>query len=146
MPTRRSVDLSAFPNLVVVYLGYRATALRGVSSLYRIGRGLSAIQAAPPDGLLAHETMLYGWRHVGFRQYWRDLESLEAFTRDARHAEWWRSFSRDSGGGGFWHESYSMRGGMEGIYLDTPPKGLGAFAPERAPVGAFKHARQRLAA
>ncbi len=143
---RHSVDLSGYPDLVVVYLGYRATSLKGARSLLRIGRGLRAIKHDPPDGLLAHEDMLFGWMHPGFRQYWRDFESLEAFTRAPQHATWWRSFSRDFGGGGIWHETYRMRGGMEAIYSGVPGIGFAAFAPERTPTGPFMSARQRMGA
>ena len=41
-----------------------------------------------------------------------------------------KSFLKDSGGTGFWHESYSRNGGMEAIYDDIPmPIGFAAFAP-----------------
>ena len=143
-PDRRSVDLSPYPGLVVVYLGYRVAGLRGVFSLLRLRPGLDAVKRDPPDGLLLHEDMMFGLLHPGFRQYWRDLESLEAFTRSPRHAAWWRDFGRDTGGGGIWHESYRLGGGMEGIYSNVPAIGFGRFAPERAPVGAAQGARGRL--
>jgi hypothetical protein len=143
--TRISVDLTSFPNLVVVYLGMRVSQFRGVATLLGFGPKLSAIGRDKPDGLLAHETMLFSLRHVGFRQYWRDLESLEAFTRSEPHRAWWRDFSRDTAGTGFWHETYRLQGGMEAIYLNMPKIGLAAFAPERRPVGPFMSARGRLA-
>ncbi len=143
---RRSVDLSGHPDLVVIYLGYRVTALTGLRSLLRIGRGLRDIRRDPPPGLLAHENMLFGLMHFGFRQYWRDFESLEAFTRAPQHADWWRNFTRDFGGGGIWHEAYRMRGGMEAIYSGMPRIGFGSFAPERIPTGPFASARQRITA
>ncbi len=143
-PQRKSVDLSGFPGLVVVYLGYRANSMRGLRSLLRIGRGLRAIKQNPPDGLLLHENMMFGLLHPGFRQYWRDLASLEAFTRAPRHAAWWGDFGRDPAGGGIWHESYQLGGGMEGIYLNLPALGFGRFAPDRAPAGPFRSARERL--
>ncbi len=143
---RRSVDLSGYPDMVVIYLGYRATSLKGVRSLLRIGPGLRAIQKDPPPGLLAHETMWFGFLHPGFRQYWRDFESLEAFTRAPQHAAWWRDFTRDFGGGGIWHEAYRMRGGMEAIYSGMPRIGFGSFAPEQVPTGPFASARQRIGA
>jgi len=142
---RHSVDLSGYPDLVVVYLGYRAKGLRGVRSLLRIGRGLGTLRRDPPDGLLAHEGMMFGPLHPGFRQYWRDFDSLEAFTRAPQHAAWWCDFARDSGGGGIWHETYRLRGGMEAIYSGVPGIGFASFAPERAPTGAFRSARQRVA-
>ena len=64
------------------------------------------------------------------RQYWRDLDALERWTRQLPHQQWWKQFLRDSGGTGFWHETYFMRGGMEAIYDDVPkPVGMMAFAP-----------------
>ncbi len=110
-----------------------------------IGRGLSDVARHKPDGLLLHEGLIFGWGHVGMRQYWRDLESLERFTRSEPHKGWWRDFIKDSGGAGFWHETYRKAGGMEAIYIDMPkPIGFAAFAGERAPVGPFLSARERL--
>ena len=129
---RRTVDLSAYPDLVVVYLGLRVNALAGLRQLARLGPQIDASVASKPDGLLLHEGLLYGLLppHIGMRQYWRDLESLERWTRSEPHRAWWRDFLRDSGGTGFWHEIYAMRGGMEAIYDDVPRRiGLGAFAP-----------------
>jgi hypothetical protein len=143
--TRKSVDLSAYPNLVVVILGFRIRKLRGIAAMLGIGKGLRQIQADPPDGLLSSEQFLFALNHVGIRQYWRDMESLEAFTRTEPHSRWWRDFLRDSGGAGFWHESYS-RQGMEAVYIDMPgPVGFDRFAPERKPTGPFMSARQRMA-
>ncbi|MCQ8784136.1 monooxygenase family protein [Mangrovibrevibacter kandeliae] len=142
---RQSVDLTAYPDLVVVILGLKVRTLRGLVSMLGIGRGLAQIQGAPPDGLLGHEQLLFGWNHLGMRQYWRDLDSLERFTRSEPHAAWWRDFLRDSGGAGFWHETYSARRGIEAVYVDMPsPVGLARFAPERRPVGPFLSARGRL--
>ncbi|WP_028221994.1 monooxygenase family protein [Paraburkholderia oxyphila] len=143
---RRSVDLSAYPNLVVIILGFRVRRLRGIAALLGIGKGLRQIELDPPAGLLSSEQFLFALNHIGIRQYWRDLESLEAFTRSEPHSRWWRDFLRDSGGAGFWHESYS-RQGMEAVYIDMPgPVGFDRFAPERQPTGSFMSARRRMAA
>jgi hypothetical protein len=145
-PVRRSVDLSGYPDLVVVYLGFRVARWRGLLALMGLSRGIAASVRSQPDGLLAHENLFFGLTHVGMRQYWRDLESLETFTRSEPHRTWWRDFSRDSKGSGFWHEAYGRRG-MEAIYVGmAAPTGLGLFAPERTPDGAFLSSRQRLAA
>ena len=141
---RQSVDLSGYADLVVVYLGYRARNVAGMRSLLRIGRGLRTLRRNPPDGLLSHEGLWFGFMHPGFRQYWRDFDSLEAYTRAPQHAAWWRDFARGSAGNGIWHETYRMRGGIEAIYSGVPKFGLGGFAPERAPVGPFTSARQRV--
>ena len=145
-PRRDSVDLAGYPDLVVVYLGFRVGRLRGLRALLGIGRGLSQVQREMPDGLLAHENLVYGLNHIGMRQYWRDLESLEAFTRSDPHKTWWRDFSRDAAGNGFWHEAYRLSGGMEAIYVGMPRQiGLGTFAAARRPEGPFMTSRQRLA-
>ena len=140
---RHSVDLSAYPDLVVVYLGYRVSRLRSARQLFRIGKGLASVKSNPPPGLLAHETVFFGLLHPGFRQYWRDFESLEAFTRAPTHKGWWSEFARNPDGG-IWHETYRIRGGMEAIYSGVPPMGFASFAADRTPVGPFMSARQRL--
>jgi hypothetical protein len=51
---------------------------------------------------------------------------------------------RDSGGTGFWHEAYFLRGGMEAIYDDLPvPLGFLRFAPPAPARGAMFSARKR---
>jgi hypothetical protein len=141
---RRSVDLSAWPDLVVIYLGMRVRNLRGLATLFRIGRGLTDLRKIPPDGLLAHETLLLGPLHLGMRQYWRDFEALERVTKENPHRAWWLGFLKDNGGTGFWHETYSARRGIEAIYIGMPPLGLARFAPERVPQGPYMTARERL--
>ena len=129
---RNTVDLSAFPNLIVIYLGMRVNVWYGLKRLLGIGPQINASVAAKPEGLLHHEQVFYSFfpLHVGMRQYWRDLPSLLAWTRSEPHRRWWKDFLRDSGGTGFWHETYTMRGGMEAIYDDVPARiGFGSFAP-----------------
>jgi hypothetical protein len=144
---RETVDLAAYPDLIVVLLGFHIRRLRSLPALAGIGRGLAAIAREPPDGLLRDERCLYAWNHLGIRQYWRDPDSLEAFTTAEPHATWWRDFLRDPRGSGFWHEVYSARGGVEAVYVNMPRRpGLGAFAPVRQPVGPFLSGRDRLRA
>lgn len=143
---RETVDVSGYPDLVLIMLGFKARRLRNLSALIGIGRGLTAIRRDPPDGLLHHEVMLMGWNHVGIRQYWRDFESLERFTRAMPHVRWWQSFGKDPDGAGFWHETFSASGGVEAIYLNMPDRpGLSAFAPICDPVGRLLSSRDRLA-
>jgi len=144
---RQTVDLSGFPNLVVIYLGMRVNALTGIKTVLGFGPKISQSVAARPDGLLLHENMFYSLfpPHVGMRQYWRDFESLEAWARSEPHQQWWKQFLRDSGGTGFWHETYFLRGGMEAIYDDLrQPTGFLRFAPAQAARGPMFSARQRL--
>ena len=144
---RRTVDLSAYPDLVVIYLGMRVNAFTGLKTLAGMGPQIAKSAAAQPDGLLLHENLLFSLfpPHLGMRQYWRDFESLERWTRSEPHRQWWKNFLRDSGGTGFWHETYSLRGGIEAIYDDlAKPVGMMKFAPLTAARGGIFSARQRL--
>jgi len=144
---RRTVDLTSYPDLVVIYLGMRVNAMTGLKTLFGFGPKIDSSVAAKPEGLLRHETVVYSLLppHVGMRQYWRDFESLERWARSEPHKQWWKNFLRDSGGTGFWHETYFMRGGVEAIYDDIKvPLGLSAFAPTRIARGPMFSARARL--
>ncbi|WP_448662679.1 monooxygenase family protein [Sphingomonas sp. CJ20] len=145
---RSTVDLSAYPDLCVIVLGIRLRGLRGLRTLFGIGPGLSAVRGKNwPDGLLADEPLIFGWGHFGMRQYWRDLESLQAFTRSAPHAQWWSNFLKRYNGAGFWHETYCRSGAMEAVYVDVgKAMGFGRFAPQAPATGAFKTMDGRLAA
>jgi Domain of unknown function (DUF4188) len=143
---RETVDLSSYPDLVVIYLGMRLRSPRGLIRFVKLGREIRQSVDAAPDGLLLHENLFFSPVHGGMRQYWRDYEALEAWTRTLPHQAWWRDFLRDSGGTGFWHELYSMRGGMEAVYDDMPePLGFGTFAPRQPARGRMFGARGRLA-
>lgn len=147
--TRTTVDLTGYPDLVVIYLGMKVRSLKGLGALARIGREIGQAVAAEPDGLLRHENMLFSLLpvHLGMRQYWRDLESLERWTREGLHRGWWVGFLKDPEGTGFWHETYRMTGGIEAIYDDIDqPLGLSAFAPTRPAKGPMFSARARLGA
>ena len=144
---RQTVDLSQYPDLVVIYLGMRVNAWTGLKTVMRLGPSLNGAVKAKPDGLLLHEAMLFSLipPHVGMRQYWRDYASLEAWTRSAPHRDWWQDFLKDSGGTGFWHETYFMRGGMEAIYDDVKLRtGFAQFAPLTPARGRMFSARARV--
>ena len=144
---RRTVDLSAYPDLVVVYLGMRVNVLHGLKTLIGFGPRIEDSVKAKPDGLLLHENLLFSLYpvHVGMRQYWRDFASLEKWSRSDPHRQWWKTFLRDSGGTGFWHETYSLRGGFEAIYDDMPqPIGMMKFTPLSTARGSVFSSRQRL--
>jgi hypothetical protein len=143
---RLAPDLSGYPDLVVVYLGMRVRRLVGLRTLFGLGPQIDGSWRQSPDGLLRHEFFLWSLRppHVGMRQYWRDLDSLERWTRSEPHRRWWLDFMRDTGGTGFWHEAYFMRGGMEAIYDDAGTRtGLAAFAPTSEARGQMFSSRRR---
>lgn len=145
---RQTVDLSSYPDLVVIYLGMRVNRLTGLKTLGGFGPKISNSVTAAPDGLLLHEYFLFSFfpMHLGMRQYWRDMDALLAWSRSEPHRQWWKNFLHDSGGTGFWHETYFMRGGMEAIYDDLPkPVGFMHFAPVKAARGPMFGAAHRAA-
>jgi hypothetical protein len=137
---RDTVDLSGFPELVVIYLGIRANQLKGLGRILGLGRQIQDSVAAKPDGLLKHEPLLYSLfpLHLGMRQYWRDFESMERWTRQMPHQQWWKDFLKESGGVGFWHETYLRRGGVECVFDDIPAPvgllGVGTRVPAKGPM------------
>ncbi len=138
------MDLSQYPDLVVIYLGMRVNRWFGFKRLLGLGPQIQKAAAAQPDGLLLHENLFFSLRHLGMRQYWRDWESLERWTRSEPHRRWWTQFLKDSGGTGFWHETYFLRGGMEAIYDDVAqPTGFLKFAPVQTARGGMFSARRR---
>ena len=57
MPTRvsrQTVDLSAYPDLIVVYLGMRVNRLYGIRTFFNFGRKIAQSVVDEPDGLLRH--------------------------------------------------------------------------------------------
>lgn len=146
--SRQVVDLTAYPELVVIYLGMRVNTLAGLKTLLGLGPQIDKAGRARPDGLLHFENniifSIFPF-HIGIRWYWRDFESMERWTRSTPHREWWQTFLKNSGGTGFWHETYFMGGGMEAIYDDVQkPVGFQAFAPGAAARGSSFSARRRL--
>ena len=143
---RTTVDLSAYPDLVVIYLGMRVEEPRGAETLQTLGPQIQASVEEQPDGLLLHEQLIYSQDPLpgGMRQYWRDFDALEAWSRTLPHKRWWSDYLRDRGGTSFWHETYSRRGGFESMYVDTDTAvGMGRFAPTRPATGPMLAARDR---
>lgn len=143
---RITVDLGAYPDLVVIYLGMRVNAVSGLKTLFGVGPNIARIPADSPDGLLLHENFLFSLfpPHLGMRQYWRNFDALEKWARSDPHRSWWTNFLRDSGGTGFWHETYFMKGGMEAVYDDmVRATGFLAFAKHMPARGPMFSARKR---
>jgi len=145
---RETVDLSEYPDLVVIYLGMRVSAFRGIKTLLGLGPQIDKEGAKKPEGLLHYENNIIFSLfplHIGMRWYWKDFESMEQWSRSGTHRQWWIDFLKDSGGTGFWHETYFMKGGIEAIYDDVTKKPLGmqAFAPVVEAKGSMFSARSR---
>ena len=142
---RRTVDLTAYPNLVVVYLGMRVRRPRDAAAVGDRAADQKVLEAATRWPLVARGHHLVA--DPAAPRYARvsaDLESLERWTRSEPHKLWWQGFLARSGGIGFWHETYFMRGGMEAIYDDVEPEiGFARFAPLGFARGARFSARRR---
>ena len=83
--------------------------------------------------------------HAGMRQYWRDFPFLKTGGGPYPINNGGRTSWRDSGGLGFWHETYFARGGMEAIYDDVNQSiGFAAFPLARPAQGPKFSARRRL--
>jgi len=149
--SRQTADLSAYPDLVVIYLGMQVHNFGGFLTLMKMGPQIMKAANAGPDGLLHHEEniiMSLFPLHFGMRQYWRDFESLEKWTRELPHMAWWKDFLAHPQGVSFWHETYCMRGGIESVYLASlnsdSKRGLLGFAPVVDAKAAMFSARRRL--
>ena len=57
MRNPQTVDLSSYPDLVVIYLGMPVNSPRGFLHLIRTRRRIRRITQTPPDGLLHHENL-----------------------------------------------------------------------------------------
>jgi hypothetical protein len=69
--SRQTVDLTPYPDLIVVYLGMRVNVLAGMKTLVGFGHQIGDSVAAQPDGLLFHENLIFSLfpPHIGMRQY-----------------------------------------------------------------------------
>jgi hypothetical protein len=145
-PNRATADLSAYPDLVVIYLRMRVNSPAGLRTLASFGPKIRKSVEARPDGLLLHENLVFSLfpPDAGMRQYWRDFDSLERWARSLPHRQWWQQFLRDRGGTGFWHETYFRGGQIESVYIDMPRIGLAKFAPVTPARGSLFSARRRL--
>ena len=52
---RRTVDLTGYPDLVVIYLGMRVNRMQGLKTLFGFGPRIANSVNARPDGLLLHD-------------------------------------------------------------------------------------------
>ncbi len=124
----------------------RVNRPKGILRLLGLAPQIQKSWRAQPDGLLLHEDLIWSLLplHLGMREYWRDLDSLERSTRSEPHRAWWQTFIRDSGGTGFWHEAYHMGGGIDAIYDDMAnPTGLARVCKPMAARGTMYSARRR---
>jgi hypothetical protein len=152
--TRQTVDLSEYPDLVIIRAGMRAESVKGFWKLMKYGYqiidsvgGVRDSDDLTPEGLLHNEEVIFSLLppHFIIRQYWRDFDSLEEWTQTGTHRELWDELAESPEGTSFWHELYSHEG-IEAVYngMDDAPIGMMNFAPTKPVDGDLSSARQRL--
>jgi len=141
---RTTVDLSDYPDLVIMYLGLSLRSPRGIFTVLKFMHRIRRAVKEKPDGLLLHEPVVFVPFTFGLRQYWRDFDSLEAWAGAPTHRAWWTEYLRDAKGTGLWHETYFMHGGVEAIYDNLGARtGLTRFAELVPAEGGLFNARMR---
>ena len=139
---RMTADLSG--DFVVFLIGMR------VNKAWKLHKWIPVARAMTPMlrtlsrekglGLLGFHTWISP-RGPMVVQYWRSVEQLERFARDASlpHHPAWRAFNRRVGADGdvgIWHETFLVSAGSyETLYGNMPRFGL-AVAGEHLPVAA----------
>ena len=152
--SRQTVDLSEYPDLVVIRAGMRAESLKGIYKLMKYGyqiidslNGIEDSEELSPDALLHNEEEIHSLipPHFVIRQYWRDFDALEEWTHTGTHSELWDKLAESPEGTSFWHELYS-REGIEAVYngMDDASTGMMNFAPTEPVDGDLSSARDRL--
>jgi hypothetical protein len=129
---RTTVDLSGYPDPVVIYLGMRVHGLRGIRTLLGFGPQIRRSWQAMPDGPSFTKTLSGHWssRMPACASTGGTSSLSSAGPAPDPHQRWWKTFLRDPGATGFWHEAYSASGRIEGIYDDIrSPIGMSRFAP-----------------
>lgn len=141
VPGRMTADIDG--EFVVFLIGMRVNKLWKLHKWLPVARAmgpmLRALYQRPELGLLSAHFWI-GPRGPLVVQYWRSVEQLEAFARDASlpHHPAWRAFNRAVGSGGdvgIWHETYVVPAGKwETLYGNMPRFGL-AQAGEHVQTG-----------
>lgn len=140
VPGRMSADIEG--DFVVFLIGMRFNKPWKIHKWWgaftAMPRMLRVLFQRPELGLLAASYAITVRGPVTI-QYWRSVEQLEAFARDASlpHHPAWRAFNKAVGGNGdvgIWHETYLISAGRyEALYGNMPRFGLAA-AGEHVPV------------
>jgi len=141
VPGRMSADMQG--DFVVFLIGMRFNrpwhVVKGLYAFTAMPRMLAYLRRHPEAGML-HAMLTIGPSGPTVIQYWRSVEQLEAFARDARapHHPAWKTWNRLGGYKkphiGIWHESYQVKAdNYECLYGNMPRFGL-AVAAEHVPV------------
>ena len=125
--------------LIVMRFNRPWHVINNVYAFTRMPKMLRYLRQHPEAGLL-HAMLVIGPDGPMVIQYWRSVEQLEEFARDARapHHPAWKGWNKLIGYQkphvGIWHESYQVKAGQyECLYGNMPRFGL-ARAAEHVPI------------
>jgi hypothetical protein len=81
-----TVELSPFPDLVVIYLGMKVRNLRGLRTMISFGPKITPPSRQSPKAFSC-TSLLFSLLSLrtGMRQYGRDFQSLENWARSLPH-------------------------------------------------------------
>jgi Domain of unknown function (DUF4188) len=150
---RMTADLSG--DFVVFLIGMRVNKLWKLHKWIPVARAmvpmLVTLSRRKDLGLLGYHTWI-GPRGPMVVQYWRSVEQLERFARDASlpHQPAWRAFNRrvgTDGDVGIWHETFLVSAGnYETLYGNMPRFGLAAAGAHLPVAAKGERAAERRAA
>jgi hypothetical protein len=108
---------------------------------------LKSLRADPAKGLLGAHLALVPGLGPSVIQYWRSVDDLDRFAKDAGDAHfpmqrWFNAKVGYVGDVGIWHETYIVRAGdYEAVYGNMPKVGLAAATSHVAVgnVGPWRH-------
>ena len=142
-PNRITVDLSQFPDLVVIYLGMRAKTPRGLRTLLSFGPKIQASVTAAPDGPLLHEYLLYSLSlRTSACASTGATSTRWSAGRTIPHAAWWRDFL-PTGRHRLLARDVLRRRAVESVF-STCRLGTHRVAPNQPARGSLFSARRRL--
>ncbi len=141
-------------SFVVFVIGMRINSWHKVAHWLSVAaampRMLQELARQPELGYLGGK--VWFGRTIVAVQYWRDVESLNAYARarEHEHLPAWREFNRAIGGSGdvgIFHETYRVEpGAYECVYVNMPRILFGAIAERMPATGRLEDAAGRMAA
>ena len=140
--------------VVVFLIGMRINRLwqvwKWLPVFLAMPRMIIELMKNPELGLRGYPRTFLSGRLIMVWQQWTSFEKLEAYSKAAQnqHLPAWKAFNvsaRNNDAVGIFHETYLLNPSTaEGMYVDTPPLGLGKAFGLVAADGTMQTARKRL--
>ncbi|MFW0789709.1 DUF4188 domain-containing protein [Gordonia sp. CPCC 205333] len=154
MGTVRTTTHNTDQPIVVFLIGFRINnplrLKQWIPVFTAMPRMLRELDRDPASGLLHYQLALQP-RGAMVVQYWRSVDELYRYARDADHKHWpaWKAFYARATAApdavGIWHETYDVpAGNAESIYGAMPVTGLAAATSSEPVTAATRSAKQRM--